>query len=118
VIGAYHGYATQQAAKLERKYIEQGETTYQMRKHLCHMCRLMLAGAHVVTTGEIMVTAPDASRQALLDIKSGVTGRQQAMDYFTLLQQEFERAVQCCRLPDKPALAPLNDLLLAIRHAY
>jgi hypothetical protein len=122
VIGAYAGYASQQAAKLERKYIQEGGMDYPMWKHLSHMCRLMIAGAHVVSTGEILVEIPAAYRQILLDIKHGDEhlgiSRRGSMDFFGTLQAEFETAIEHCVLPEKPDLKPLNDLLLEIRHAY
>lgn len=118
VIGAYGGYATQQAQKLERKYLAEGEMTYAMWKHLAHMCRLMIAGTHAVRTGEILVRLPEEDRNTVLRIKRGLCERSWAMRRFEKYRTTFELAVPTTVLPAKPDIAQINRLLLDIRHAF
>jgi uncharacterized protein len=107
----YGNYAADQFAKLSSSRARTGEVRW---KQAMHMVRLLMAGAHVLSTGEVLVDV-SAHRDELLAIRAGelswdeVTGRAEA------LTTALSTALAGTRLPAEPDRAAVEQFVVSTR---
>ncbi|GGL02076.1 nucleotidyltransferase domain-containing protein [Deinococcus radiotolerans] len=113
IVTTYGEYVRAQLRRLENERRVHGEVRL---KHLVHLLRLLISGAHALRTGEVLVDVTP-HRNALLAIKRGETGWAEADAWRQALQAEFEQAAERTRLPERPDAARVEAWLLDARRA-
>jgi uncharacterized protein len=110
---SYGGYAHDQFRRLEAT---RQKTNSVKGKQAMHMLRLLLAGAHVLQTGEILVDI-GAHRERLLAVKSGGMTWDAVQQWAGELRTELECTAARTTLPAEPDRAAVNDFLIRTRRA-
>jgi predicted nucleotidyltransferase len=115
VLKSYGGYAMQQLQKARNGTGgSRGQAHLRREKFKLHTYRLMLAGIHVLETGDLQVRVDDPealwakARQPLEAIERE----------FGALDDRMRRAATSSKLPDEPDYAAVNELLRQVRLAY
>ena len=107
----YGAYAEDQLARVEARRQRTGETNH---KQAMHMIRLLMAGAHVLRTGEVLVDVRP-HRDRLLAVKRGALPWPEVIAWATALQHDLATAEAETRLRDHPDLAKIDQLLHRVR---
>ena len=111
VADSYGRYARDQFRKLDAHRERTGEVR---GKQAMHMLRLLIAGAHVLRTGEVLVDVA-RHRDPLLAVRHGDTPYPQVRRWAERLVAELDTAAGSTTLPDEPDRAAVDDLLVALR---
>ena len=108
VADTYGNYARDQLHRVEARRRRTGETNH---KQAMHMIRLLLAGAHVLRTGEVLVDV-SAHRDRLLAVRAGEAPYE---DWARTLLVDLAAATAETRLPARPDRETIDALLIGIR---
>ena len=108
VAETYGNYARDQLDRVEARRRRTGETNH---KQAMHMIRLLLAGAHVLRTGDVLVDV-SAHRDRLLAVRAGDAPYE---DWATTLLADLAAATAETRLPAHPDREKIDALLTGIR---
>jgi hypothetical protein len=111
VYQTYNGYVMSQFKKLEQDLRVKGELNW---KHAMHLIRLLLQGIGVMTELRVAVRVVE-HRGALLAIRDGGQSWAEVNGWRLALHREFEEAFRRTTLPDAPAYAEANRLLIWAR---
>lgn len=111
VAHTYGAYARDQLKRVAVRRARTGETN---RKQAMHMIRLLLAGAHVLRTGEILVDVRPL-RERLLKIKTGGEPWESVVSWADELQADLAAADAASELPDEPDRERIDALLTGVR---
>ena len=111
VATTYGSYARDQLNRVAARRARTGETNH---KQAMHMIRLLLAGTHVLRTGEILLDVRHL-RDRLLAIKHGDTPWARTAAWAAELQAGLAAAADTTRLPDHPDTAAIDQLLSGVR---
>jgi predicted nucleotidyltransferase len=111
VAQTYGGYAHDQLTRVQARRDRTGETNH---KQAMHMIRLLLAGAHVLRTGEVLVDVAPL-RDRLLAIKSGDLPWPSVTAWAADLQDDLAAALTETQLPPDPDRATIDQLLVRVR---
>lgn len=113
VAATYGAYARDQMAKLDQHWRRHGEVIW---KQAMHMLRLLLAGAHVLRTGEVLVDV-SAHRDELLAVRRGELSFEAVRERAAFLTDDLTAAMAGSALPAAPDRAAVNALLFRTRRA-
>lgn len=108
IADTYGTYARDQLKRVEDRQARTGVTNH---KQIMHMLRLLLAGAHVLRTGEILLDVSPL-RDRLLAVRHGTAPWR---DWAQTLQADLAAARAETRLPTHPDRAAVDDLLTDVR---
>lgn len=111
VADTYGSYARDQLAKVASRRERTGEVNF---KQAMHMIRLLIAGAHVLRTGEVLVDVTHL-RDDLLAVRRGERPFPEVAAWAGRLQQDLASAAATTELPRDPDRAAVNRLLVAVR---
>ncbi|MBU2665575.1 nucleotidyltransferase domain-containing protein [Actinoplanes bogorensis] len=111
VASTYGEYARDQLTKVASRRERTGETNW---KQAMHMIRLLMAGAHVLSTGEVLVDVTH-TREPLLAIRRGDLSWDAVVDQATTLQAALSAAATTTALPADPDRDTINQLLSRVR---
>lgn len=111
VADSYGGYARDQLARVDARRERTGETNH---KQAMHMLRLLLAGAHVLRTGEVLVDVREW-RADLLAVRRGERPWPEVTTWAGALQRELAEAAAGTALPESPDTTAIDQLLHAVR---
>ncbi|MFI0371164.1 DNA polymerase beta superfamily protein [Actinomadura sp. 1N219] len=104
-------YAEAQFRKLEGDLRNGGAPRW---KHVMHMLRLLVSGAHLVRHGEPLVDVGDL-RDRLLAVRRGEVGWDEIETWRAALTADLDEAAARSPLPPEPDRAAVEDLLISIR---
>jgi predicted nucleotidyltransferase len=111
-VGTTYGeYASDQLAKLEATRRRDAPVRW---KQAMHMLRLLMAGAHVLATGEVLVDV-SAHRDELLAVRAGALSWEAVIDRATELTHRLAAALESTALPAEPDRAAVERFLVAAR---
>ena len=113
VAHTYGDYAADQLQKLEAVLTRHGEIRW---KQAMHMVRLLMAGAFVLRTGEVLVDVSD-SRELLLSIKHGERSWDEVLALTGRLRSSLAAAAAATSLPAEPDRDTVDDFLASARRA-
>ncbi len=113
IFKTYGGYVLSQFKRMEQDIRNRGEIRY---KHACHCLRLLIAGCHALTTGDILVDVENY-RDILLQIKSGEMLFSDIQQIVRDWENTFNHAFEETILPDYPDFEKANKILLNARKA-
>jgi predicted nucleotidyltransferase len=111
VAETYGGYARDQLQRVTARRERTGETNH---KQAMHMIRLLMAGAHVLRTGEILLDMTP-HRDRLLAVKRGEQSWDSVRGWADDLLQELAEAAAATTLPAEPDRAAVDELLSGVR---
>jgi predicted nucleotidyltransferase len=111
VAETYGNYARDQLAKVANRRIRTGDVNF---KQAMHMIRLLMAGAHVLRTGEVLVDVSDL-RDELLAVKRGEVPWERVTEWAGRLQEELAAAAASTQLPERPDRTAVDRVLVAVR---
>ena len=111
VADTYGGYARDQLKRVDARRARTGETNH---KQAMHMIRLLLAGAHVLRTGEILLEVGD-HRDTLLAIKAGRIPWPEITTWAADLLADLKAAETTTALPTHPDRKAIDQLLVRVR---
>ncbi len=111
VAETYGNYARDQLARVDARRARTGETNH---KQAMHMIRLLMAGAHVLRTGEVLVDVRP-QRDRLLAVKRGEVGWDEVTGWAGALLAELGDAATATELPERPDRERIDRLLGEIR---
>jgi hypothetical protein len=111
VADSYGRYARDQFRKLDAHRDRTGEIRH---KQAMHMLRLLLAGAHVLRTGDVLVDVAE-HRGDLLAVRTGDTPYSRVRTWAEQLVTDLDAAAATTTLPDEPDRAAVDDLLTTLR---
>ena len=111
VAQTYGAYARDQLDRVAARRARTGETNH---KQAMHMIRLLLAGAHVLRTGDVLVDVRHL-RQRLLAVRSGSLTWPEITSWVGALQDDLTAAAATTALPDDPGRATIDELLTGVR---
>jgi uncharacterized protein len=111
-VGTTYGeYASDQLAKLE---VARRRGAPVRGKQAMHMLRLLMAGAHVLETGEVLVDV-SAHRDELLAVRAGAQSWDAVTDRAAALAERLAAARESTALPAEPDRAAVERFLVAAR---
>lgn len=111
VAETYGGYARDQLDRVAARRERTGETNH---KQAMHMIRLLVAGAHVLRTGEVLVDVRHL-RDRLLAVRRGELLWDAVVAWAADLQAELADAAAATALPEHPDRDAVDRLLIAVR---
>jgi predicted nucleotidyltransferase len=111
VADTYGAYARDQLKRVDARRRRTGETNH---KQAMHMIRLLLAGAHVLRTGEVLVDVSPL-RERLLAVKNGDVPWESVTGWAGELLADLDEAAARTALPETPDRAAVDALLYAVR---
>jgi hypothetical protein len=111
VASTYGAYARDQLARVDARRTRTGETNH---KQAMHMLRLLMAGAHVLRTGEVLLDMT-AHRDRLLAVKRGEVDWPSITGWAAKLQGDLAAAAETTRLPEHPDTTTIDQLLHDVR---
>lgn len=111
VAETYGNYARDQLNRVAARRERTGETNH---KQAMHMIRLLVAGAHVLRTGEVLVDVRDL-RDRLLAVRRGEVPWDEVAAWAADLLDELADASASTTLPDQPDRVDVDRLLTAVR---
>jgi predicted nucleotidyltransferase len=111
VADTYGAYARDQLKRVDARRERTGETNH---KQAMHMIRLLLAGAHVLRTGEVLVDVTPL-RSRLLEIKSGAVPWPAVVSWADELLADLAAAAATTSLPSTPDRTAIDELLYGVR---
>jgi uncharacterized protein len=107
----YGAYARDQLRRVDARRTHTGEMNH---KQAMHMIRLLLAGAHVLRTGEVLLDVTPM-RDRLLAVRAGEIPWPSVAAWADDLSADLAEAAAASRLPAEPDRATVDDLLTAVR---
>ncbi|MEH1164016.1 nucleotidyltransferase domain-containing protein [Micromonospora sp. CPCC 205539] len=107
----YGGYARDQLDRVTARRERTGETNH---KQAMHMIRLLVAGAHALRTGEILVDVRHL-REKLLTVRRGELPWAEITAWAADLLTDLADASTASTLPEQPDRAAVDRLLTAVR---
>lgn len=107
----YGEYARDQLNRLDAARARTGEVRW---KQAMHMLRLLLAGAHVLRTGEVLVDV-SAHRDRLLAVRAGARSWESVAGWAADLRADLDAAARETALPVEPDRAAVADFLVRTR---
>ncbi|XVU30261.1 nucleotidyltransferase domain-containing protein [Actinoplanes sp. CA-054009] len=107
----YGSYARDQLNRVAARRERTGETNH---KQAMHMIRLLMAGAHVLRTGEILLDVRPV-RDRLLAIKRGDVEWPSVVAWAADLQKDLAAAAAETTLPPEPDRRTIDQLLVRVR---
>jgi predicted nucleotidyltransferase len=113
VYQTYTGYVMSQFKKMQADIRNQGQVKW---KHVMHLIRLLISGISVLREGFVPVRVDDR-RDELLAIKRGDMPWEETEKWRLSLHNEFDKALNETRLPERPDYEKANAYLLKSRHA-
>ncbi|MFC7546904.1 DNA polymerase beta superfamily protein [Plantactinospora sp. GCM10030261] len=111
VAETYGGYARDQLNRVAARRRRTGETNH---KQAMHMLRLLIAGAHLLRTGEVLVDVAPV-RDQLLTVRRGALPWERVTAWAAELQADLADAAAATRLPALPDRERVDRLLVAVR---
>jgi len=111
VAETYGGYARDQFTKVANRRDRTGETNH---KQAMHMIRLLMAGAHLLRTGEVLVDVSNR-RADLLAVRTGEMPWPEVVAWAGALRAELTGAAAATHLPESPDTAAIDQLLVRVR---
>ena len=111
IFKTYGGYVLSQFKRMEQDLRNRGEIR---NKHACHCLRLLIAGCHTLTAGEILVHVGEY-RDLLLQIKHGEMSFTKIQRIVKEWEDKFNHAFEHTILPDYPDFIKANEILLHAR---
>ncbi|MFD0747391.1 DNA polymerase beta superfamily protein [Phytohabitans flavus] len=111
VAETYGNYARDQLGRVAARRARTGETNY---KQAMHMIRLLVAGAHVLRTGEILVDVRHL-RDKLLAVRHGELAWDVVAAWAADLLADLADAAAATALPEHPDRDAVDRLLTAVR---
>ncbi len=111
IADSYGRYAREQFRKLDAHRDRTGELR---GKQAMHMLRLLIAGAHVLRTGDVLVDV-GGHRDRLLAVRRGETPYPDVRRWAEHLVAELDTAAAGTKLPDQPDRGAVDALLAAVR---
>jgi predicted nucleotidyltransferase len=111
---SYGSYAQDQLRRIEAVRARTGEVKW---KQAMHMARLLMAGAHVLRTREILVDV-SAHRERLLAVKRGEMPWERFGKWVSRLDDELAHAAALELLPIEPDRSTVNDFLARTRREH
>jgi predicted nucleotidyltransferase len=111
VAQTYGGYAREQLTRVSNRRDRTGETNH---KQAMHMIRLLMAGAHVLRTAEVLVDV-SAHREQLLAVKRGELPWPEVTAWAERLQRDLAVAEAESWLRAHPDTAKIDQLLARVR---
>lgn len=114
LIQSYGGYAQDQLKRLEASRRKSGNVKW---KQAMHMVRLLLAGAHVLGTHQILVEV-SAHRDLLLAIRRGEMPWEEVRILASTLEEALRAEAERTTLPVEPDRAAVNDFLIRMRRVH
>lgn len=111
VAETYGGYALAQFKKLVARRERCGDVKW---KQAMHMLRLLRAGVHVLSTGEILVDVGD-ERERLLAVRDGRVPWEEVATWADRLRGELEEAGRTTGLPAEPGRDVVERFLVGAR---
>jgi predicted nucleotidyltransferase len=109
----YGGYAADQLARVEAARQRTGEVRW---KPVMHLLRLLLAGVHVLRTGQVQVSVGE-QRDRLLAVRRGEWTFDEVRAWADRLRTELAQAQRGTDLPEQPDRAVVDDFLVRTRRA-
>jgi predicted nucleotidyltransferase len=113
VAETYGSYARDQLTRVAARRDRTGQTNH---KQAMHMLRLLLAGAHVLRTGEILLDVTGL-RDRLLAVKRGDVSWPDVTAWAADLQQDLAAAAAATALPAEPDRRAVDSLLVRVRES-
>lgn len=113
VADSYGDYARDQLRRLDNARQRTGEVRW---KQAMHMVRLLLCGAHVLRTGEILVDV-SSHRERLLAIRRGEVDFDEVRTMSAHLADELATARAATAIPVEPDRGAVSDFLIRVRRA-
>jgi hypothetical protein len=114
VAQTYGAYARDQLTRVRARRERTGETNH---KQAMHMIRLLLAGAHVLRTGDVLVDVRPL-RDRLLAVKAGAVPWPSVTAWADDLQHDLAAALAETRLPAEPDRDTIDQLLCRVRERH
>jgi len=111
VAETYGGYARDQLKRVDDKRRKTGLSNH---KQAMHMIRLLIAGAHVLRTGDILVDVGPL-RDRLLAVRHGEIPWPAVTAWAQTLLEDLARAADRSTLPARPNRLSIDQLLLRVR---
>ncbi|MCM4080151.1 nucleotidyltransferase domain-containing protein [Paractinoplanes hotanensis] len=111
VAATYGEYARDQLNRVSARRERTGETNW---KQAMHMIRLLLAGAHVLRTGDVLVEVRSL-RPRLLEVRSGSVPWNSVVAWAGDLQHDLASARAATGLPESPERRTIDQLLAGVR---
>ncbi|MGW0504305.1 nucleotidyltransferase domain-containing protein [Micromonospora sp. NPDC003241] len=111
VAQTYGNYARDQLDRVTARRERTGQTNH---KQAMHMIRLLVAGAHVLRTGEVLVDVRHL-REELLAVRRGDLAWESATAWAADLQAALADAAVATALPEQPDRTAVDRLLTAVR---
>ncbi len=111
IAATYGAHARDQLTRVTNRRERTGETNH---KQAMHMIRLLIAGAHALRTGTILLDVRHL-RDRLLAIKSGDTPWPDVVSWATDLHADLDDAAARTTLPADPDRDRIDALLTAVR---
>ncbi|WP_430782427.1 nucleotidyltransferase domain-containing protein [Actinoplanes sp. G11-F43] len=111
VADTYGSYARDQLAKVASRRERTGEVNH---KQAMHMIRLLMAGAHVLRTAEVLVDVSNL-RDQLLAVRRGEVPWPEVTEWAGRLQDDLAAAAATTVLPEHPDRAAVDAMLVAVR---
>ncbi|MFI7080077.1 DNA polymerase beta superfamily protein [Micromonospora sp. NPDC049903] len=111
VAQTYGNYARDQLDRVTARRERTGTTNH---KQAMHMIRLLVAGAHVLRTGEVLVDVRHL-REELLAVRRGDRAWESVTAWAADLQAALADAAVATALPEQPDRTAVDRLLTAIR---
>ncbi len=111
VAETYGGYARDQLNRVSARRERTGETNH---KQAMHMIRLLVAGAHLLRTGEVLVDVGHL-RDRLLAVRRGELPWDEVVAWAADLFVELADAATATVLPEQPGRVDVDRLLTAVR---
>jgi len=111
VAASYGRYAADQLARLDATRRRTGDVKW---KQAMHMLRLLMAGAHVLRTGEVLVDV-SAHRDRLLAVKRGEVAWDEVAAEAARLRADLDAAGEATALPAEPDRERVDGFLYAVR---
>jgi predicted nucleotidyltransferase len=109
----YGGYARDQLTRLDAARRRTGEVRW---KQAMHVLRLLMAGAHVLHRGEILVDVT-AHRERLLAVRAGSVPWPAVQEWAAELRTELAVAAERTTLPVEPDRSTVDAFLIRTRRA-
>lgn len=107
----FNGYVLSQFQKMGASMRNRGTVKW---KHVMHLLRLLMAGTRLLRDGSLPVRVEE-HREELLAVKRGEMPWEETERWRLSLHAEFDQALKCSRLPDRPDYERANRFLLKAR---
>lgn len=111
VYQTYNGYVMSQFKRMQAHVRNHGEVKW---KHVMHLIRLLISGTTVLREGFVPVRVEE-HRERLLAIKRGEMPWEDVDKWRRGLHDEFDRAFQQTKLPERPDYEAANRFLITVR---